>query len=54
MPIGEAFRALIAVPAVLSMSLAGTGENPQTVGVLVGIASILAGVVLLYAGHRLR
>ena len=54
MSIGDGIRTLLALPASIAMSLAGNGENPFVIGMLAGVASITAGVVLLHVGHRLR
>jgi hypothetical protein len=53
MSIGDVIRTALAMPASIAMSLAGGGENPRTIGLLVGIASITAGVVLHQAVRRI-
>lgn len=52
MSIVDSIRTALALPASIAMSLAGAGENPRTIGLLVGIASITAGVVLLQTVRR--
>jgi hypothetical protein len=54
MSLSEWLRTLAAIPAGVAMSLAGDGESPRVIGLLVGVASITAGVVLLQAGRALR
>ena len=54
MALGDWLRTLAAIPAGVAMSLAGGGESPRAIGILVGVASITAGVVLLQVGRALR